>query len=606
MADQTIVKLDDRSHILLRPSMYIGQIVPGKYNEWISIENGIAQQEVEYVPALLKIINEIIDNSVDEYIKTQGEFANKVTINIDSKSITIQDNGRGIPVKKDPGSGIYLPMLCFGHAKSGSNFDDSNNQSQIGTNGVGSFATVCFSEYFQAETDDGENSYTVVFKNNAESYTEKLGKSKSRGTKVYFEPDLKKFSISKIDDTSINLIKTRIQNLSMTYNGIEFKFNNKKINVKSSKDFLKNFGNSYEFIENENIIFAVFPNTEDDFRQFSYINGLRLIDGGTHITLSLEHITRRIQSNLIKKYKSIKPGDIKNKLLIVVVGKNFKNVRFNSQTKECLTNSGKEVSEWMGDISWDDFCNKILKNKNIVEPITEVYRIKEELKKRAELKALDGKTKERINHDKYTKAVGSNDMIIICEGASAKNGLLPSLGRKGIAYYELKGKPMNAIKNAQTKFTNNEELSTLYKIIKQEGFKKVVIGADADLDGYSITGLIIAFLYKYLPDTLKDGSTYMLRTPIASKMQNKKPIKWVYKYDEIHTLGDNVKFYKGYGSWKPQDLQNVISIDGMDRMLEPIEYTQDDVSTIMAWYSTDNANDRKEMIKNNDFDLIKI
>lgn len=602
---QNIKKLSERDHVLLRPSMYIGQISEGTHREWVYEDTKAVLNDIKYIPGLIKIINEIIDNSVDEFIKTSGGFANKISIQIEQTRITVQDNGRGIPVKKNE-DGHYLPELCWNNARAGSNFDDSDNVAQMGTNGVGSFATAVFSKKFTGETDDGEKSYRLIIQNNAESFKESISDTKSRGTKVTFEPDLERFGVSSIDDIHTDLIKTRLMNLSITYPGLELKFNNKKITFKTRKDFLKLFGESFELIEGDDYFFAVFPNEDDDFRQFSYINGLRLPSGGTHVDIISDNVVRRIREKLVKRYKTIKPGDIKNKLLIVTVGKNFRNLKFDSQTKEKITNSTTDTNSYLGDINWETLCNKVMKNKNIIDPITEVYKIKEEMKRRADMKALEGKPKEKINHDKYTKAVGDTDLLIICEGASAKNGLLPSLGRKGIGYYELKGKPLNVIKNTQTKFTNNEELSTLYKIIKQEGFKKIVIGADADLDGYSITGLIIAFLYKYLPETLEEGKTYMLRTPIASKMKNKKPVQWVYKYNEIESLGSDVKFYKGYGSWKPEDLQKVIKIDGLDRMLEPIEYTKADIETIMAWYSSENSDDRKEMIKNNDFDLIKI
>jgi DNA topoisomerase-2 len=588
--------------------MYIGQISMGTYAEWMFTDDGrITLQEVQYVPGLIKIINEIIDNSIDEAIKTNFKFSDKISITIEKNRVIVQDNGRGIPVEKNE-DGHYYGELCWLHARSGSNFDDDNNQAQLGTNGVGSFATAVFSSKFIGETDDGVLSYKIVSINGAESFKETIGDTKRRGTKVTFEPDLGCFGISDIDEVHVSLIKTRLQNLSLTYPDIEFKFNGKKVSFKSKKEFLKLFSDSYEMIETDDYFFAVFPNAEDDFKQFSYMNGLRLPSGGTHIDIISYNITSRLRDALVKKYKTIKPGDIKNKLLIVMVGKNFKKLKFDSQTKEKITNSTSDTNAYLGVIDWDGFCKKILKNKNIIEPITEVYRIKEELKRRAEMKALDGKGKEKIKSEKYTKAVGENDMLVICEGQSAKNGLMPSLGRNGIAYYELKGKPLNSIVAPQSKFTANEELSMLYKIIKSEGFKRFLLSADADLDGSAIMGLLMAFIYKYVPDALEDNKCFILRTPIASQMKNKKPVKWVYSYGEIDSLGDkDIKFYKGYGSWKPEDLKHVISIDGLDRMLERVEYEKErDEATLLNWYKSENSDYRKEMIKCNEFDLIKI
>lgn len=604
---QDIKKLSEKSHILLRPSMYIGQVVRGVHTEWILENNKIVQKEVSYVPGLIKIINEIIDNSIDEYVKTDGVFANIIDIKMSATEISISDNGRGIPVKKGE-DGIYLPTLCFMHARAGSNFDDLDNKAQIGTNGVGSFATVCFSEKFVAETDDGKNAFKLVSTNNAEKYTEKVLSSKGSkfvGTKVTFTPDFKRFNETSLDETSIGIIYTRILNLSLTYPGISFKFNGKKVQSKNIKEFLKYFGDSFEFVSTQDYTFAVFPNVEDDFRSYSYINGIRLPAGGTHIDYLLFNTINRIRDSLVKKYKTIKPGDIRNKILVVFIGKKFKNLKFDSQSKEKITNSTADVSEYLGTVDWDLFSKKILKNKDIVEPITEIYKIKEELKKRMELKSLDNKPKEKIKSDKYTKAVNENKYILVCEGASAKNGLLPSIGRDGIAYFELKGKPLNSITANQAKFTQNVELSMLYKIIKQEGFKKIVIAADADLDGYSITGLLIAFLYKYLPDVLME-KTYILRTPIAASIKNKKVIDWTYSFDDIDRLKGETKYFKGYGSWKPEDLKEVIIKDGFDKMVQKFEYGTQDQESILAWYGSDNSDKRKTMIKNNEFDLIKL
>jgi len=209
----------------------------------------------------------------------------------------------------------------------------------------------------------------------------------------------------------------------------------------------------------------------------------------------------------------------------------------------------------------------------------------------------------------YDISVNNDNTFLLENGIvshnSARSGLLPSIGRNGIAYYELKGKPLNAITATQSKFTQNSELSMLYKIIKQEGFKKIVIAADADLDGYSITGLLLAFLYKYLPEILVE-STYMLRTPIAASIKNKQIVEWTYSFDDIDKLKGDTKYFKGYGSWKSEDLKVVIAKDGFDKMVQKFDYTPSDNESIQAWYNSDNSDKRKGMIKNNEFDLIKL
>ena len=137
--------LDDRQHCLLRPQMYIGSVTPEPHSGIINYQ----YQTKTIVPGLIKIIEEILQNSVDEYIRTNGEFANKIEVSIantvQGTEITISDNGRGIPVKLIDDT--YQPVLAWTKLKAGSNFDDSNRVG-AGMNGVGSSLTNIFSTSF--------------------------------------------------------------------------------------------------------------------------------------------------------------------------------------------------------------------------------------------------------------------------------------------------------------------------------------------------------------------------------------------------------------------------------------------------------------------------
>ena len=285
-----IKKLTEREHIIQRPTMYIGAVDLTKSNEYILNENDkIEYKEIAYVPGLIKIINEIIDNCVDVAIKTDFKFSNEISIKIDANEVSVQDNGTGIPVKKNT-DGHYLPELCWNHARAGSNFDDDKNRTQIGMNGVGSYATACFSKEFVGLTDDGENRYKIVIKDNASSFTEKLMPSKQKGTTVTFIPDLEKFGLKQIDDIHINVIKQRLINLSLTFPKITFKFNSKKININSFKKYVSLFNETFELYETEDYKFAILPNESDDFKQFSYVNGLKIPDGGSHIDYLMNNV----------------------------------------------------------------------------------------------------------------------------------------------------------------------------------------------------------------------------------------------------------------------------------------------------------------------------
>lgn len=407
-----IIELTDREHVLKRPAMYIGAIDKTVTNEFIVDNNKIEQRYVEYVPGLIKIINEIIDNSVDVAIKTDFKDCTQISVKITDDCVEVKDNGTGIPVIES--NGKYMPELAWGRMRSGSNFENDSNRIQIGLNGVGSFCTNCFSLKFIGISDDGIKRCTCKFSQNAFKCTTSISDSKERGVTVKFYPDLKRFNLEKIDENHINIIKQRLINLNLSFPKLSFKFNGKNINIDSFKKYIKMFSDSAEVYESPDYSFAVLHNENDDFQQFSYVNGLKIQDGGTHIDVISSNIVNRIREKLVKKYKTIKPGDIKNKLFIIAFLKNLKNTKFNSQTKEKITNSVSEINQHLGDIDYDTITKRILKNSSIIDPITEVYKIKEELKRRQEMKSL---TKvKKIKNEKYLPPIKNHKYLMIVEG----------------------------------------------------------------------------------------------------------------------------------------------------------------------------------------------
>ena len=395
--------------------MYIGASNVVEVEDYCLVNDKIQRTNVKCVPGLLKIINEIIDNSVDIAIKTNFEGCNSVSVKITDDTVVVEDNGPGIPVSKNP-EGEYIPFVCWGYAMSGSNFDNDENRTHLGMNGVGSYCTNVWSTEFTGISDDSKNRYTVKFKNNALDYKETVSNSVSKGVTVKFKPDLKRFGIEKIDQTHKDLVYQRLLNLSISFPLIQFKFNNKAIKTKNFKSYVSSFADegSFEVFQGDNFSFAVIPSPSDEFQQFSYLNGLNIKDGGTHIDVIANNIVSLLRDSLSKKYKTIKPADIKNKLMIVGVFKNFANPKFNSQTKEKLTNSVSEVNQYFGDIDYQSLSKKILKNSNIISPIIEVFKIKEELKNRQELKTLNKAKKIKDEH--YLPALKESKYIFIVEG----------------------------------------------------------------------------------------------------------------------------------------------------------------------------------------------
>lgn len=598
----SIRKLTEREHIITRPSMYIGSVDTNTISDYLMVDNKMTYAEISYVPGLIKIINEIIDNSVDVAIKTNFQYSNEISVKIDSDRVEVRDNGTGIPVEKNA-DGHYLPELCWNHARAGSNFDDDDSRTQIGMNGVGSYATACFSKKFVGHTDDGKNSYTITIKDNASSFKESVSATKERGTNVTFYPDLEKFGLTTIDEVHHGIIRQRLINLSMSFPDITFKFNGRKINVSSFKKYVAMFNDSFEIFETEDYRFAILPNADDDFRHFTYVNGLKIPDGGTHVDVIISNVVNRMKDKLIKKYKTIKPGDIRNKLMLIAFMKNVKNTKFNSQSKEKITNSQSEINAYLGDVPYDQIVNKIFKNAEIIEPIVEVYKIKEELKRRQEIKGLE-KSQKRIKSDKYLPSIGENKYLFLTEGQSALGGLSPVFGRKECGYFTLRGKPLNAYSAPTAKFTANKELSELYRVLKNENYENIVFATDADLDGHHIRGLLIGFFERYMPEF--KGKLAMLQTPMIVVKKNGKPVRWSYSLSDSLELkaGEVSHWMKGLGSWKTSDLQHVVETDGKNKMVDIIEFN--DSMIIDHWLSESSADKRKEYILDNDFNIAKI
>lgn len=431
---------------------------------------------------------------------------------------------------------------------------------------------------------------------------------KQNGTTVSFIPDYERFGVKEMPKGNLDSLMFELLHLGITYPGITFSLNKDKIKVRNFKDYCSYYGDTFVNSESKGLKLVILPNETDNFKFVHFVNSLNVFNGGEINNWVTDKIVDGLLGKLTSKYKGLKKGDIKNKLFIVSIFDGVFNPRFGDQIKSICTNKYKDFQSQIEEPDWDKLVQKILKTPEIIDPIVEVYKLKEELKKRQDMKGLE-KPKKKIVSEKYTKPVGNPETLLICEGKSASSALLPGLGRKGLGYYELKGKPLNAYSSSHSKFTQNTELTELYQIIKQEGYTKFGISADADLDGIAIVGLLLAFAKTYLNTELSANMFYMLRTPIGASKKNKKIHKWVYNVSDMHTLnepGCTVKYYKGLGSWVPEDMKAVLLAEGLDKMLVPLNYTTDDDQSIDDWYSDSKADKRKEFIQANEFDLIKL
>lgn len=625
--------LTGRLQILQRPTMWIGAVDKTKQNMFVLSEDKVEHKEVEYVAAFRKIIDEILDNSLDALIAHRNS-SGTIRVKMDDEKISIEDDGPGIPVIKKKLSELeeknlpeeeakqiknsYLPQLAWTRLFSGSNFQDGENKTTIGAHGVGSTATVIFSTKFIGKTDDGKKSCTVKALNNMEKVSCSVGEtSKKSGTIVEFWPDLKRFKLDKVETVYQDIMRQRLLCLAITFPKIKFYFNGKRID-NNEKKFMKLFSEDIVIVSFDKGFIGVYPNESDEFNFFTYVNGMHMGRGGSHVDFISWQIVNPIREKLVKKYKSIKPADIRNRLSLVVFMRDFPNPKFDSQTKETLTNAVGEISSYLNNsIDFEKFAKILLKTDAIINPIIDMFKLKEELKAKQELKKVK---KIKVKSDKYMSPIGEQKYLALCEGASAMSGISSCLGRNGIGYYAMRGLPLNAYNSSMQKIVANAELKDIINILnldisksnenKTIDFNKILITTDADADGAHITSMLIGWFKRFASNLFNEGKICKLITPNIILEDNKgKIVKYFmnltdFKKWELANKNSKYKivYLKGLGSWDREQLIDLIDTHGLDNFI--LEYQLDNEGEVYIddWLGTD-PEKRKKYLREYTFDI---
>lgn len=629
MKENKIEQLTDIQHVILRPQIYIGSVVPTKVSTFIldKTSEKFEYKEIEYVPGFLKIIYEVLDNAVDEAIRTKYKFADQIDVTIDKSMVVVSDNGRGIPLTNMKDSDKSQLEVALTSLRAGSNFNDEEGRVLLGMNGVGASLTNIFSKEFTAEVYDGERHGLLICKNNLseKSCEIKEKKSKKTGTTITFVPDLKRFGLKKIDDVHINLVHQRMMFLSFTYPEIKFKFNGEVVKFKNTKNFMNCFAEHFVAAQDENLpckfLIGVIPNEYDEFTNKSYINGADCVLGGNHLDVIHSELVGRIKEKLSKKYPNIKIGDIKNRLSYIINFREFLNPMFNSQTKESFSSSAAEIKAFLKNVDWDVFAQKICKCEEIINPIIESFKIKEELQNKKLLDKI-GKTTPKFKCKKFMPATEEMKYFAIVEGDSAAAGISDGFGRKQVGYFATRGVPLNTYEVAPSRIADNEEISNIIKCLnlklgaKEQNmtYENVLLASDQDCDGSHITELYIGFFSKYCPSIIKEGHLKKLMTPIICMKDNKGEIKEMFftfdEYNEWLNKHKDTRFkthyYKGLGSWKAKELKELVAKHGIDKFIQTLEYDEQSIGIIDDWLNRKKADIRKDYLRKNEFSIFSI
>lgn len=596
--------LSESEHALARPSMYIGSTS-------IEEQTHISFREVKtysVVPGLIKIIEEIYQNSVDEAIRTQFKFANQIDVKISNDEggdfVSVSDNGRGIPVVKTEEG--YRPVLSWTRARAGTSFGENRNT--IGANGVGSFLTAVFSTKFIGTTSDGSNSLTLVAENNLATATHDVIKSKKHGTYVKFYPDMSRFhGVDHLSSDHIDLIRDRITHLAICYPLTKFTFNDEPIKV-TAKTVASKYSDttvSYQD-ESKTIIFAPLPGKLDGFHSISYVNGIHIKNGGSHISWLVGNVIDEMRPMIKKKWKiEVSPSQISNGLLLVTYLSGFENLLFDSQTKERVTNTQKELSDYFK-MSSDDFkkmAKQIIDTPEIIMPIIEaiLWKKEQEEKREAAKLAKQAKKIQVVNHIEAQSKFPEEKTIFICEGQSAQGPIIAVRDAMRVGSYALRGKVMNTYGMKPIEILKNKEYFELCAVLGLEfgkpidnlAYHRIAILTDQDPDGDGIYTCLLSFFSAW-PELFERGHVYRAKSPLyVCRKKNEKP-RIFYSTEEYHAAklgnGWEVNYIKGLGSLDQDDYSDVINSPNLIKIKE---ITSTDMSKIDMAFGG-NADLRKE------------
>jgi len=568
-------------------------------------------KKATYVPALSKMVDEILDNAIDEAIRTQFKYANKINVSIDGDKVIVTDNGRGIPqdevFDEQTGQKILRPVAAWTKVNAGTSFDDE--RVTIGTNGVGSAATNFLSTKFVGKTWQNGKLIQVECKDGAEKTDVKERQKDGNGTEVAFIADFSLFEVDSMSELdTVALIEDRLISLQMAFPEIAFSFNKRRIKVTDLKKYAALYSESCVIEKSSDLSFFFAP-SEDGFRTNSYVNGVNTRQGGNYVDFVVNNVVDELVSMIKRKHKvEVAKTTIKGGLTFIKFARNFTNPKFDSQTKERLTNPYGNIKDHIEKAEVKDFATlarKIMLTPDIIDPIIEAQLAK----KIAADKRAATLAQKKLRKAKVAKHISANRdsaTLKIVEGDSAMGFLLKVRDPNKVGAYPLRGVIMNTWDMAPANVLKNKELSELVAVLGLDinnpdsvddmTYRNIATLTDADHDGIGhISPLLIAFFYKFWPRLLHEKRVKITRTPIMISTKGTE-IKWFYTYEEANEFkADNAgwkhRYIKGLGSLQEEEYDSIINDPVYDTV------TVDDASIFQMMFGNDSQL-RKEYMFN--------
>ena len=557
---------------------------------------------------------EILDNSIDEITNGYGDKAT-IIINKD-KSVTIIDNGRGIPTGIHPVKKKSGVEMVFTELHTGGKFNNKNYKTSGGLHGVGAAVVNALSKWLEVQVCQNGNMYRQRFEYAYDKELKKnmpgtpvtkleiIGKTKETGTKVTFMPDKDVFSTI---DFKFDVIDERLQELAFQNKGIRLELidERKEETVKKEYysergllDFIDYLNESKTVIHPNPILFEgerevnglqmygevcmQFTDSTTDYI-VSYVNNIPTTEAGTHetgfktgMTRAFKEWTRKL--GLIKEKDKEFEGDDLREGMTAIVRIKITNPVFEGQTKTKLGNN--EAYTMMNDLAYTKLSEWIEDNKelatNIINNALQAAQRREKIKKinEAEKKKVGKGTAPLAGKVAVcTMKDNSINEFIVVEGDSAGGSAKQARDRRFQTIMPSKGKIMNTEKQKLENVLASEELRLFNAAVgtgtldnyKEENLKynKIIIMSDADVDGFHIRTLWMTYIYRYMRPLITNGHLYLAQPPlykVYKKTKNGDIYKYAYSDEELEKVkkevgkGALIQRYKGLGEMNPEQL----------------------------------------------------
>ena len=547
------------------------------------------------------LVYEIVDNSIDEAL---AGFCSRILVEIEEdNSITVTDNGRGIPTGIHPKMGISPVEVVFTQLHAGGKFGGGGYKVSGGLHGVGASVVNALSEYLEVEIKNGEHIFYQKYeRGQGVGSLKQIGETTETGTKVHFKPDGEIFKEGLVYDYDV--LRRRLREQAFLNAGINITLVDKRTNAPEDKKMveLKYDGGIREFVEylnrnkeviHEDVIYVnsvredseaeVAMQYNDGYNEMimSFANNINTTEGGTHETGFKSALTKVIndyarKTGMLKEADANLKGEDCREGLSCVISVKVTEAQFEGQTKTKLGNSEirtiveKMVNEKLGEFFEENpTIAKIVVDKAMTASRAReaAKRARESTRRKSALESssLPGKLADCSDRDNtYTE-------IYIVEGDSAGGSAKQGRDRRFQAILPLWGKMLNVEKARIDKIYGNDKLTPVITALgagigdefdlNKLRYGKVVIMADADVDGAHIRTLLLTFFFRYMRPLIEDGHVYIAQPPLY-KISRGKIEKYAYTDQELQDIltemGDgrtpSVQRYKGLGEMNPSQL----------------------------------------------------